>query len=83
MEFTTLINTFGFPMTCAIACGWFIYIMYKDNQANTKEREEKLYMEIAECRVVNKQALETIAQYAMKLDAIQEDVKEIKEKVGA
>lgn len=83
MDITTLIQTFGFPITCVIACGWFIYKMYEDSQKTSKEREEKLYTEISECRVVNRQALETIAQYASKLDIIQEDVKEIKQKVGA
>ena len=83
MDMNSLVSTFGFPIACAMACGWFIYVMYKDNQTNTKEREEKLYNEITECRIVNRQALETIAQYASKLDVIQEDVKEIKEKVGA
>lgn len=83
MDVSTLIQTFGFPIACVIACGWFIYKMYEDSQATAKEREEKLYTEIAECRVVNKQALDTIAQYASKLDVIQDDVKEIKQKVGA
>ena len=83
MDISTLIQNFGFPIACVIACGSFIYKMYTDSQATAKEREEKLYTEIAECIVVNKQALDTIAQYATKLDVIQEDVKEIKQKVGA
>ena len=83
MDITTLIQTFGFPIACVIACGWFIYKMYEDSQATAKEREEKLYTEISESRIINKQALDTIAQYASKLDVIQEDVKEIKQKVGA
>ena len=83
MDFVTIMQQFGFPIACVIVCGWFILKMYNDNQATSREREEKLYTEIAECRIVNKQALETIAQYASKLDIIQSDVKEIKEKVGA
>lgn len=83
MDFVTIMQQFGFPIACVIFCGWFILKMYNDNQVTSKEREEKLYTEIAECRIVNKQALETIAQYASKLDIIQSDVKEIKEKVGA
>ena len=83
MDINTLISTFGFPIACAIGCAYFIYIMYKDNKASTDKREEKLYNELAECRIVNKQALETIAQYASKLDVIQSDVEAIKEKVGA
>lgn len=83
MDANTLISTFGFPIACAIGCAWFIIVMYKDNKESTIKREEKLYNELAECRLVNKQALDTIAQYASKLDIIQADVKEIKEKVGA
>ena len=83
MDINTLISTFGFPIACACVCAWFVYVMYKDNKESTVKREEKLYNELAECRVVNKQALETIAQYASKLDVIQNDVEAIKTKVGA
>lgn len=83
MDFATLVQNFGFPIACVAICGWFIYKMYSDMQTNTKEREEKLYNELAECRLVNKQALNVIAEYSSKLDIIQTDVKEIKEKVGA
>ncbi len=83
MDIMQLIQQFGFPIACVVVCGWFIYTMYKDMVANNKEREEKLYNEITECRIVNSKALDTIAHYATKLDVIKEDVKDIKEKVGA
>ena len=41
-------------------------------------RENKLYEEIKENRIVNAKAIETIAHYAEKLDSIQYDVDEIK-----
>lgn len=47
-------------------------------QSRCKEREEKLYAEIKENREVNARAIETIAQYAKKLDTIQTDINEIK-----
>lgn len=46
--------------------------------ADQKEREDKLYTELGECRVINEKAITTIAQYATRLENIQEDVKDIK-----
>lgn len=46
--------------------------------ADQKEREDKLYVELGECRVINDNAITTIAQYATRLESIQEDVKDIK-----
>lgn len=82
MNITEIIQQFGFPVACVVACGWFILYMYKNSENNNKERENKLYNELAECRIINKQAIETIATYASKLDNIQDDVSYIKEKVG-
>ena len=87
--FIELIPTLGFPIVCVIAMGAFIFYIYKqttkENAANMekvqercKEREEKLYQEIKENREINAQAIATIAQYAEKLEVIQEDIKEIK-----
>jgi chromosome segregation ATPase len=47
-------------------------------QKRCKEREDILFTELRECREVNAKAIETIARYAEKLDAIQHDVNEIK-----
>ena len=86
---TQLVTSLGFPISCCIVMGWFIFHIYKtataenkDNmekvQARCKEREEKLYEEIKENRAVNAKAIETIAHYADKLETIQNDVSEIK-----
>lgn len=86
---TSLITTLGFPIVCVLGLGWFIYKIYTDQQksseanmekvqARCKEREEKLYKEIAENRAVNAKAIETIAHYVEKLDVIQNDIHEIK-----
>ncbi len=88
-----IISTLGFPMACVLAMGAFIFYIYKqttkenaDNmekvQARCKEREDKLYDELAKCREVNSKAIETIAQYATKIDDIQKDVSEIKTDVA-
>ena len=47
-------------------------------QARCKEREDKLYTELAKSQEVNREAIETIAKYAEKLDVIQKDIGEIK-----
>lgn len=84
-----VISTLGFPIACVVALGAFIFHIYKqttkDNaenmekvQARCKEREDKLYKELALSREVNGKAIETIAHYAEKLDVIQQDISEIK-----
>ena len=72
---TELIGNFGFPIALVIAMGWFILKIYNQSVA----REDKLMSEIAENRVVNNKAIETLAVYAERLGAIESDVKEIKQ----
>lgn len=71
------ITTLGFPIALVIAMGWFIYQLWKQSAA----REAKLYEELAECRKVNQQAVETLALYADRLSVIETDVKDIKDSV--
>lgn len=84
-----IISTLGFPIACVVAMGAFIFYIYKQTtkenaenmekvQARCKEREDKLYAELALSREVNGQAIATIAKYAEKLDVIQKDISEIK-----
>lgn len=75
---TELISTLGFPVALVIAMAWFIYKLWKQSAA----RESKLYEELAECRAVNKQAIETLALYAERLNVIESDVKIIKDYVS-
>lgn len=90
---STLITTLGFPIVCVIAMGWFIYQIFQKTtsqsqqnmekvQERCKEREEKLYAEIAKNREVNAKAIETIAHYADRLEVIQRDISEIKTDVS-
>ena len=76
-----LISTVGFPIAIVIVLGFFIFKIYNDTTKDSKEREAKLYTEIAENRKINEKAIETIALYADKLDTIQEDVAEIKKDI--
>lgn len=71
---TELISTLGFPIALVIAMGFFIWTIYKQSVA----REEKLMQEIAENRLVNEKAIETLAVYAERLGVIENDVREIK-----
>lgn len=72
--FIELIGTLGFPIACVIALGIFVWKIYKRSET----REDTLMIEIGKMREVNAQAIQTIGQYADKLDTIQEDVREIK-----
>ena len=77
MEITTitdLITSLGFPIACVIAMGYFIWNLYK----KSIDREDKLMEEIAAGRIINAQAIETIAKYAERLDIIQKDISDIK-----
>lgn len=86
------VSTVGFPIACAVVMGWFIYKIYtnttEQNKANMEqvqarcaEREEKLYQQIEKSQEINGQAIATITLYAERLDVIQADVKEIKERL--
>ena len=69
-----LISNFGFPIALVIAMGFFIWKLYKQSVT----REDKLMNELAECRVVNDKAIETLSVYAERIGVIEADVKEIK-----
>ena len=73
-----IVSSVGFPIACAIALGIFIWKITVVMITNQKEREDKLYDELAECRSVNEKAIATIAQYADSLTSIQQDVGHIK-----
>ena len=88
-----LLPTIGFPILCVIGLGWFIYKIYNDTtkqnnanmeavQARCKEREEKLYTQLEKQNEINGKFANIIAQYDIKLEAIQEDVSEIKNELN-
>ena len=71
---TEFVSTVGFPIACVIALGFFVFIIYK----RSEQREDKLMEEIAQTRVVNAQAIETITKFANSIDVIKTDITEIK-----
>ena len=74
---TDIIATLGFPVALVAAMSYFIFLMWKQSA----KRETKLYEELAECRTVNKLAIETLAKYAERLGTIETDVKHIKDEI--
>lgn len=72
-----IITTLGFPIAACLFMGWFIYKIYKASE----KREELLRVEIKESQDTNKQAIETIAKYADRLDVIQTDIEVIKDDI--
>lgn len=80
MEIATiveLITTLGFPIACVLAMGFFVWKIYNQSV----EREKTLMAEIAENRLVNEKAIETIALYAERLTHIEDNITEIKNDV--
>lgn len=78
MEVTTmaeLVATLGFPIVCVGALGFFIYKIWQQSA----EREDRLFEEIVESRAINGKFAEIIAQYEVKLDEMQGDIKDIKD----
>lgn len=79
MDWLAIVQTVGFPIAMVGACAWLIFYMYKAQL----EDKEKLYIELGKSREANDKFADIISNYTAKLDGIQEDVKEIKSKVGA
>ena len=71
---TTLITNVGFPIACVVGLAFFILKVYNQSV----DREDRLYKELEASRKINDKAIDTIAHYAEKLEAIQTDISEIK-----
>lgn len=73
-----LVSTLGFPIAMVVAMCFLIWNIYKQSIA----REGVLMNEIAENRIVNAKAIETIALYAERLTHIEDNVLTIKNDVN-
>lgn len=73
-----LIQTLGFPVIMVGACAFFIWKMYQVQIAD----KERLYGELSKAIEANRQFSQIISTYTTKLDNIQKDVQDIKEKVS-
>lgn len=72
---TELITGLGFPIALVIAMGFFIYKLWQQSA----ERENKLMAELAESRVINAKAIDTIGLYADRLTHIEDNIVTIKD----
>ena len=82
MDFNAIINTFGFPITVAIACGWFVYKMYTDSTKENANREERNFEMLSKFEVSISKFADILSGYENKLSTIEKDVKDIKEVVN-
>ena len=73
--FAELIGVLGFPIVCAGALGFFVYKLWQQSA----DRENRLFEELTESRTINGKFAEIIAQYEVKLDEMQGDIKDIKD----
>jgi len=78
LDWNNIINTFGFPISVAIACGWFIYKMYTDSTKQNQEREERNYKVLEKFSVSIDKFADILDGYEKKLSTIENDVREIK-----
>lgn len=82
MDFNTIINTFGFPIACVCACGWFIYKMYDNSTKENANRENKNYEMLSKFQVSIDKFADILKVYESRLGTIEKDVKDIKEIVN-
>ena len=85
-----MLQSFGFPIACVVALGYYIARVQKENREDsekretayrqdTKEREERLLTQLGEMSATNRMLLETNAVLAKdintKLDKIAESIR--------
>lgn len=90
MDYIEMLQSFGFPIACVVALGYYIARVQKENREDsekreiayrqdTKEREERLLTQLGEMSATNRMLLETNAVLAKdintKLDKIAESIR--------
>lgn len=81
-QFTALISSFGFPVACVCALGYFIWYFFKQTKEESQQRESNLMDFIQRSQEINAEFAEIIAKYEVKLDKIKKDIEDIKDEVG-
>lgn len=81
-QFTELISSFGFPVVCVCALGYFIWYFFKQTKDESRERENSLADFIRRSQEINAEFAEIIAKYEVKLDEIHKDIEDIKEDIS-
>lgn len=80
-QFTELMSSFGFPVACVCALGYFIWYFFKQTKEENQQRENNLMDFIKRSQEINSEFAEIIAKYEVKLDEIQKDIEDIKEDI--
>jgi hypothetical protein len=75
--FVSLITTVGFPITCVIVLGLFIWYIYK----RSEQREQELRAEISKSQEINNKFADIISKYSVEITEIKTDIKDIKEDI--
>lgn len=79
INFLDVIQNFGFPVACVACLGFYIAKVQSESRADSKEREERLLIQLGEMSATNKTLLETNAVLAKdintKLDQIAANIK--------
>ena len=78
----TVISTLGFPIACVLGMALFIWHVYKNYTATSKEREDKLYSMIADCQATNEELLKTNASFVTVIEQYNEDLSAIRNDVA-
>lgn len=81
-QFTALISSFGFPVACVCALGYFIWYFFKQTKEESQQRENNLMDFLKRSQEINAEFAEIIDKYEVKLDEIQKDIEDIKEDIG-
>lgn len=81
-QFTALISSFGFPVACVCALGYFIWYFFKQTKEESQQRENNLMDFIQRSQEINAEFAEIIAKYEVKFDEIKKDIEDIKDEVG-
>ena len=76
-----VIGTVGFPITCVIALGFFIYKAWNDMSKRSVEREEKLYSMLASAQESIDESIETNGKFLTQLEIMQGNLNDISKDV--
>lgn len=78
---TQIISSVGFPIFCVLALGICVWKAFNMVMTNNKEREKMLYDTITDVRAQLRASSETNASFVKVLEAMSDDIEDIKEKL--
>ena len=78
-EVVNLINTVGFPISCVVATGFFIWKTTQQTREDNLSREERTFNQMDKLTDTLDKATDTIDRINIRLDVIEEKIDELKE----